>query len=85
VKVVDDVILKLPPTRYVPGGRVAEVTTVVAPFPAVTLVEVFTRIGGANAFTAVGATLYIETPMVAICLSAIKVMVLISSLNTNAA
>jgi hypothetical protein len=51
---------KLPPTRYVPAGRVGEVTIVVAPFPTVTLVEVFTIVGGRRAFTAVGATTYSE-------------------------
>jgi hypothetical protein len=49
---------KLPPTRYVPAGRVVEVTTFVVPLFVAALVVVFTIVGGTRAFTADGATMY---------------------------
>jgi hypothetical protein len=58
VKVVVDTIWKFPPTKYVPGGSVGEVTMFVCPFPTAALVLVFKTIGGRSAFTPVGATLY---------------------------
>jgi hypothetical protein len=67
VKVVEEVAEKLPPTRYVPAGRVGEVTMVVAPFPIVAVVEVFKTVGGANALMDVGATTYMVLEAVAIC------------------
>jgi hypothetical protein len=57
VKVVVDTIWKFPPTKYVPGGSVGEVTMFVCPFPTAALVLVFRITGGANASIALGATL----------------------------
>lgn len=75
VKVVLAVIPKFPPTRYVPAGSTVDgVRITVDPFPADTLVLVFTRIGGVYTFTADGATFGIEVKMVAIYLSARKGM-----------
>jgi len=67
VKVVVDAMDILPPTRYVPAGSVGEVSMVVAPFPTVTVVTVFTRVGGASAFTPVGTTMYAVVGAALIC------------------
>jgi hypothetical protein len=56
-KFVGVVIWKFAPTRYVPGGSVVEVTMFVVPLGTAALVLVFTRVGGAKASIAIGATL----------------------------
>jgi hypothetical protein len=58
VKVVVELMDALPPTRYVPGCRVVEVTMVVAPLPTDTLVTLVKTTGGANPSIPVGATIY---------------------------